>query len=50
VAAAAAPHGVPLRAAVGIAACPADAAEAGALAARADERLFAARAAGVSVL
>jgi GGDEF domain-containing protein len=50
VAAAAAPHGMPLEAAVGVAACPADGAEARALAARADERLFAARAAGVPVV
>lgn len=50
VAAAAAPRGTPLQAAVGVAACPADGAEAGALAACADERLFAARAAGVPVV
>jgi GGDEF domain-containing protein len=50
VAASAAPHGVPLEAAVGIAACPADGNDAGTLAARADERLFAARAAGVPVV
>jgi GGDEF domain-containing protein len=50
VAAAAAPHGVPLEAAVGVAACPADGEEAAALAACADERLFAARAAGVPVV
>ena len=43
VAAAAAPHGVPLQAAIGISGCPADGNDAGALAARADERLFAAR-------
>jgi GGDEF domain-containing protein len=49
VAAAAAPHGTPLEAAVGVAVCPADADDAGALAALADERLFAARAAGVPV-
>jgi GGDEF domain-containing protein len=50
VAAAAAPHGAPLQAAVGVAQCPHDGADAGALAARADERLFAARAAGVPVV
>jgi diguanylate cyclase (GGDEF)-like protein len=46
VAAAAAPHGAPLRAAVGVATCPADGADARTLLDRADERLFAARAAG----
>jgi GGDEF domain-containing protein len=50
VAVAAAPHGIPLEAAVGVAACPADGDEAGALAACADERLFAAQAAGVPVV
>src|SRR4051812_10226460 len=50
VAAAAAPHGAPLQAAVGIAACPADGDDGGELAARADERLYAALAAGVSVV
>jgi two-component system cell cycle response regulator len=45
-AAAAAPHGAPLRAVVGAAACPADGTDARALLDRADERLFAARAAG----
>jgi len=49
VADAAAPHGVPLQAAVGIAAFPGDGDDAGALAACADERLFAAQAAGVTV-
>jgi GGDEF domain-containing protein len=46
----AAPHGVPLAASAGVAACPEDGTDAAALAARADERLFAARAAGVPVL
>jgi GGDEF domain-containing protein len=46
----AAPHGVPLTASAGIAACPEDGIGAPALAAQADERLFAARAAGVAVL
>jgi|SRR5215218_2838277 len=46
VAAAGAPHGAPLRAAIGVAACPADGTDARALVDRADERLFAARAAG----
>jgi GGDEF domain-containing protein len=46
VAAAAAPKGAPLSASVGIAAAPADGTDADALAARADEALFAARAAG----
>jgi GGDEF domain-containing protein len=50
VAAAAAPHGVPLEVAVGVASCPGDGADAAALAACADERLFGARAAGVPVL
>jgi diguanylate cyclase (GGDEF)-like protein len=44
--AAAAPHGAPLSAAIGVAACPADGTDARALLDRADERLFAARAAG----
>jgi GGDEF domain-containing protein len=48
--AAAAPHGTPLGVAVGIARWPDDGPDAAALAARADERLFAARAAGVPVL
>ena len=47
---AAAPHGAPLEVAAGVAACPADGDEAGALGACADERLFAARAAGVPVV
>jgi GGDEF domain-containing protein len=50
VAEAAAPHGRPLEVAVGVAACPADGAEASALGACADERLFAAHAAGVPVV
>ncbi len=50
VSAAAATHGAPLAASVGVAACPADGDEAGALGACADERLFAARAAGVPVV
>jgi predicted signal transduction protein with EAL and GGDEF domain len=41
---------VSLQAVVGVAECPHDGADAGALAARADERLFAARAAGVPVV
>jgi GGDEF domain-containing protein len=49
VAGAAAPHGVPLQAAAGIAAFPGDGDDAGALAACADERLFAAQAAGATV-
>jgi hypothetical protein len=49
VAGAAAPHGVPLPAAAGVAAFPADGEDAGALAACADERLFAAQAAGATV-
>jgi hypothetical protein len=48
--AAAAPHGTALAVAVGIASCPDDGTDAGALAALADERLFGARAAGVPVL
>src|SRR3954469_2858640 len=48
--AAAAPHGATLAVAVGIASCPDDGTDAGALAAVADERLFAARAAGVRVV
>lgn len=44
--AAGAPHGAPLRASVGVAACPADGTDARALLDRADERLFAARAGG----
>jgi hypothetical protein len=47
---AAAPHGVPLAAAVGVALSPDDGTDATTLAAHADERLFAARAAGVPVL
>src|SRR4051794_36844747 len=46
----AAPHGVPLAASAGVAACPPDGDDAAALAGRADERLFAARAAGVPVV
>src|SRR4051794_12124528 len=42
----AAPHGVPLAASAGVAVCPADGADAARLAARVDERLFGARAAG----
>ncbi len=49
VSAAAAPHGVPLQAAAGVAAFPADGDDAGALAACADERLFAAQAEGATV-
>jgi GGDEF domain-containing protein len=49
-AAAAAPHGAALQAAIGVAVVPDDGADADELAARADERLFAARAAGVPVL
>ncbi|MEA2249099.1 MAG: hypothetical protein QOH46_3628 [Solirubrobacteraceae bacterium] len=45
-----APHGSPLAAAVGIATCPDDGASAPALAELADERLFAARAAGIPVV
>jgi GGDEF domain-containing protein len=48
--AAAAPHGTPLAAAAGIATCPADGEDARALVDRADERLFAALAAGVPVV
>jgi GGDEF domain-containing protein len=47
---AAAPHGEPLAAAIGVAAWPEDGIDASALAACADERVFAARAAGVPVL
>jgi GGDEF domain-containing protein len=47
VAAAAAPHGAPLRASAGLAVCPPDGTDATALLHRADERLFAARAAGL---
>jgi len=47
---AAATHGAPLAVAAGVAACPADGVEAGALGTRADERLFAAQAAGVPVV
>jgi len=47
---AAAPHGAPLEVAAGVAACPADGEDATALAACADERLFAAQAAGVPVV
>jgi hypothetical protein len=50
VAAAAAPHGAPLAAAAGTATCPADGEDARALVDRADERLFAALAAGVPVV
>jgi len=50
VAAAGAPHGAPLRASLGVAACPADGADADALLERAEERLFAAQAAGVPVV
>jgi hypothetical protein len=49
-ASAAAPHGAPLRAALGLASCPEDGTDAHALARRADERLFSARAAGVPLL
>jgi GGDEF domain-containing protein len=47
---AAAPHGAPLAISVGIAAAPTDGADVDALAARADEALFAARAAGLPVV
>jgi len=47
---AAATHGAPLAVAAGVAACPADGIEAGVLGTRADERLFAAQAAGVPVV
>lgn len=50
VAAAAAPHGAPLAISVGIAAAPADGSDVDALAAHADEALFAARAAGIPVV
>jgi GGDEF domain-containing protein len=50
VASAAAPHGAPLAISVGIAAAPADGTDPDALAAHADEALFAARAAGVPVV
>jgi GGDEF domain-containing protein len=50
IASAAAPHGAPLRAALGLASCPEDGTDAHALARRADERLFSARAAGVPLL
>jgi GGDEF domain-containing protein len=50
VADAVATHDVPLAVAAGVAACPADGDDAGALAACADERLFAAAAAGVPVV
>jgi GGDEF domain-containing protein len=50
VAEAAAPHGAPLAVAAGIATSPQDGAAAGALGELADERLFAARAAGVPVV
>jgi hypothetical protein len=46
----AAPHGVPLAVAVGVAVAPDDGNDAPSLAAHADEQLFAARAAGVPVL
>jgi GGDEF domain-containing protein len=49
VAAAASLHGASLTASIGIAASPAEGTEPGALAARADEALFAARAAGVPI-
>jgi GGDEF domain-containing protein len=49
VAAAATLHGAPLTASIGIAASPAEGTEPAALAARADEALFAARAAGVPI-
>jgi hypothetical protein len=49
VATAAAPHGIPLQAAAGVAAFPGDGDDATALAACADERLFAAQAAGATV-
>jgi GGDEF domain-containing protein len=47
--AAASPHGAPLAAAAGVATCPSDATTPETLAELADERLFAARAAGVPV-
>jgi Diguanylate cyclase, GGDEF domain len=50
VASAAAPHSAPLAVSVGIAAAPADGTDVDALAAHADEALFAARAAGVPVV
>jgi GGDEF domain-containing protein len=50
VAAAATVRGAPLAISVGLAAAPADGTDAGALEARADEALFAARAAGVAVV
>jgi GGDEF domain-containing protein len=50
VAEAAAPHGAPLAVAAGIATSPQDGVAAGALGELADERLFAARAAGVAVV
>jgi GGDEF domain-containing protein len=50
VASAAAPHGAPLAISVGVAAAPADGTDVEALAAHADEALFAARAAGVPVV
>jgi GGDEF domain-containing protein len=50
VASAAAPHGAPLAISVGIAAAPVDGTDVDALAAHADEALFAARAAGVPVI
>jgi hypothetical protein len=50
VASAAAPHGAPLAICAGIAAAPADGTDVDALAAHADEALFAARAAGVPVV
>jgi GGDEF domain-containing protein len=50
VAAAGTVRGVPLAVSIGIAAAPADGTDADALAAHADEALFAARAAGVPVV
>jgi GGDEF domain-containing protein len=50
VAAAAMPRGAPLTVSIGLAAAPAEGSDADALAARADEALFAARAAGVPVV
>jgi GGDEF domain-containing protein len=50
VAGAASLHGAPLSASIGIAACPSDGSDLAALEARADEALFAARAAGVRIV